>query len=434
MSAVVAKQRFFSLNARLPWGALLFFGSTTLVNAGNYVYNLLLGRWLGPAAFADVTIIVTLMLVCSVVPAVLTQTAAHIVAVAAASDDVARATYVRRVLRRWAWALGSALLLLCVGGAPLLQRFFHTASPWPFVVLGLGLPLLCVGGVERGVLQGYTRFGRLALSLQAEMWVRLLTAIALVALGWHVVGAIMALPLSFAAAWLVARPSRTQSAAYLDRETKIQTQIAMRRFVGPVALALAAQIVINNSDVLLVKHFFAPADAGQYAALALVGRIVFFATWSVAVCLLPLVTQRHARGEPHRPLLYGALAIVLAISLALIVPLLLLPVPIVDLLFGPAYRGIAPLLWLYASVTTLYALANVLITYHLSLGDGRSSAFALLAGLLQIIGVSMVHQTLWHVVMIQGVIMGALLALLVARDARQMIAQRHITIAAVRGH
>ena len=47
---------------QLLTGSGLFFLSTLLVNAGNYSFNLLLGRLLGPALFADVSLIITLFL------------------------------------------------------------------------------------------------------------------------------------------------------------------------------------------------------------------------------------------------------------------------------------------------------------------------------------------------------------------------------------
>ncbi len=40
-------------------GSLIMLISTTIVNAGNYLYNLILGRWLGPADFSDLSLIVT---------------------------------------------------------------------------------------------------------------------------------------------------------------------------------------------------------------------------------------------------------------------------------------------------------------------------------------------------------------------------------------
>lgn len=188
---------------------------------------------------------------------------------------------------------------------------------------------------------------------------------------------------------------------------------AVALYSGPVAPALIGQILINNSDVLIVKRFF-PADAaGQYAALALVGRIVFFATWSVVMVLLPTVAQRHAKGEPHHHLLWLATGLVLTVS-ALIVAVCWSAAPqIVGVLFGAAYAEIAPLLWLYAVATALYAVANVFVTYRLSIGQSAGAMMAVIAGVLQVIVLSLVHNTLAEVITLQIVLMGALvLALL----------------------
>ena len=46
------------------------------VNAGNYLYNLLLGRILGPSEFADAAILITLLLVLSFVGMTFQVTAA----------------------------------------------------------------------------------------------------------------------------------------------------------------------------------------------------------------------------------------------------------------------------------------------------------------------------------------------------------------------
>ena len=43
----------------------LFMLSVLIVNGGNYLYNLLLGRYLGPAQFADAAILITFLLVIS---------------------------------------------------------------------------------------------------------------------------------------------------------------------------------------------------------------------------------------------------------------------------------------------------------------------------------------------------------------------------------
>lgn len=448
-------------------GALLLI-SSTVVNAGNYGYNLLLGRWLGPAAFADLSFAVTLMLVLTLVTGTIQTVVARFAAGYAADGDSARLDQLRRWLTPWAWGVGALSALLLGALSPLLAAWFRLSSAWPLLILAAGLPVYFALGVSRGLLQGRTRFGRLAFSYQAEMWARLLAGVALVALGWGVGGAVLGLSLSFVAAWAAAlpipqrgqgdrgaggpgdlsgggvspeaplpNPSPTRGEGLLRRqgaetppsprpgegdrgEVYTSLPLAERRrvllYAGPVAVALLGQIVVNNSDVLLVKALFAPAAAGLYAALALIGRIVFFATWSVVTALFPVVAQRQQRGEPHRGLLGLGLGLVAGAGLPIVAGAWLWPDAVVRLLFGADYLAVAPLLWLYALATTLYALANVVVSYRLALGQGGGAWLVLLGGVAQVAAIARFHATLDQVVLAQAWAMAGLLALLLAWD------------------
>jgi O-antigen/teichoic acid export membrane protein len=167
---------------------------------------------------------------------------------------------------------------------------------------------------------------------------------------------------------------------------------------------------------LIVKHFFSAESAGQYAALALIGRIVFFATWSVVTTLFPIVAQKQQRGEAHRHLLGMSLGLVTGVSVAIIIVTYVMPDLIVRVLFGQAYLAISELLWLYAIATMLYALSNVFINYHLSIGRGRGSFWAMVFGLLQVIGLWCFHTSLREVVIVQIIVMTALFITLVSWD------------------
>ena len=180
--------------------------------------------------------------------------------------------------------------------------------------------------------------------------------------------------------------------------------------------ALIGQILINNSDILIVKRFFLAEQAGHYAALALIGRVVFFATWSVVATLFPIVAQRQQRGESHRQLLWLSLGLVLAVSVVIIGASLIIPDFIVSVLFGEAYLSVAPLLWLYAVATLFYALSNVVVNYRLSLGSGGGSLFVVVGGVLQVVSLWVLHGTLFQVVVVQIALMGTLFVALLLWD------------------
>ncbi len=413
-------------NHVLTGGALLMI-STTIVNGGNYLFNLILGRWLGPAAFADLSLIVTLMLMVTFITVTFQLTAARFTAVYMAAEDIGRLKALRRWLGRVAWGTGGLLALVLGGGALFWMQFFHTASYWPFVILAVGMPVYFAQGVDRGILQGQTRFGMLSLSYQAEMWVRLVAAIGLVAVGLSVNGAVAGLTLSFVATWLVARRVGV-SLKGVGGETAVDHR-AIMTFAMPVIVAHLSQILINNSDILIVKRFFAAEPAGQYAALALIGRIVFFATWSVVTVLFPIVAQKHEKKEPHRHLLFISLMLVGLISGFILLLSLFVPEIIVQLLFGKAYLSVSPLLWLYALATALYAMANVVVNYHLSIGNGHGTVITLFAGMAQVLGLWFFHATLKQVVVAQIYIMATLLIILLMWDFWiSVIAKRTIAL------
>jgi O-antigen/teichoic acid export membrane protein len=59
----------------------------------------------------------------------------------------------------------------------------------------------------------------------------------------------------------------------------------------------SGQVLINNCDIVLVKHFFLANEAGIYAVVAMVGRVIFAFSSAVVNSMFPLVagTQHEER-------------------------------------------------------------------------------------------------------------------------------------------
>jgi O-antigen/teichoic acid export membrane protein len=391
-------------------GNLLVLASATIVNAGNYVFNLLLGRWLGPAGFADLSLIVTIFLILSFFAAALQTPAAKFAASYIADGDRQRIADLRAFLQRVALVIGLLLAFAIVAGAPLWAGFFSTQSFWIFVIFGVFVPFYLLQGVDRGVLQGQTSFGWLALSYQSEMWSRLLLGALFVWIGWRVNGAVLAVGLSFVATWLAARAVASTLPPAIGSTPDMRSSLIA--FAWPVLWAQIGQILINNSDILIVRRFFPADEAGLYAALALIGRIVFFATWSVVIVMFPIVAQRHRRGEPHRMPFYLSLVLVMLAGGMVVGGTYFYPEMVVTALFGKAYITAAPLLWLYSLATTLFSLANVVVQYNLALDRRAATYFSIAAGVGQVVLLWLFHNSLNQVVMVQVWLMAALLALL----------------------
>ena len=124
-----------------------------------------------------------------------------------------------------------------------------------------------------------------------------------------VAGVMTAVLLSLVAAYLVAKPEP----AY--RTPQGLVKIAPFGEGMQAVLYFVGQVILSNLDILLVKHFFLPSEAGIYAAIALVGRVVFMLSWSVVSSMFP-VSASHAHRQRGRSVLYTGLLLVGAVTVA----------------------------------------------------------------------------------------------------------------------
>ena len=365
---------------QLATGGAILGVAMIIANGGNYLLNVFLGRWLEPAEFADANLMVTIMLLVTAIAISLQLIAARFTGIHTVNGDEAAIVSMAQWLERRAAIAGGAVAVVLAAASPLLRDVFNSASAWPFVILGVGMPFYLVQAVGRGVLQGRLGFRPLAATFVVEMVARVSVGIALVALGFGVIGATIGLTVSFLAVWLHVRLlERSTGGRPLDAES-VRSIVT---YATPVGVLLFGQIVINNGDVLIAKGFLDPDTAGVYAAIALVGRAVFFLSWSVATTLFPAAAQRSERGEESDNLLYAGCGIVALMGVGFVAGAALLGGTVLGKVFGPEYADVSGPLASYAAATSMFAIANLIVSHHLSLDQRRESYVMIGGGLVQ---------------------------------------------------
>ena len=392
-----------STNNQFKRDGTILFISNLLVNAGNYGINLLLGRWLGPAEFSEVSLLVTLLLMLSFWALAFQLTSAKYVAEYLVENKQAELYNFLHWFKKLSVVVGIGLATLLISLSIFWKDFFQMRSSLLFIIFGVGMPFYLLMSVNRGVLQGQNNYRKLAITFQAEMWTRLILSIVLVKMGYGVNGVAWGLTLSIVASWFVSNPSIEKFITIPFSNQKIIS------FFFIVLIYECSQILINNSDTILVKHFFSPTDAGLYAALALIGRIVYFGTWTVVTMLFPLVIKLEKEGKDHTKYFLGGLCVVGGIAGVIIIACYVMPELMVNILFGEKYISIAPLLWLYALATALFALVNVFVYYNMSLDRRLPVWLTIAGGVLQILLIYVFHHTFEQVIQIQIYLMSGLL-------------------------
>jgi len=221
-------------------------------------------------------------------------------------------------------------------------------------------------------------------------------------------GAILASVLAVIVAYFAAIPSPLASFSFRG------ISISFREGLQAIVF-FSGQTVINNFDIVLVKHFFPPAEAGFYAAIALVGRLVNMCAWSVVNTMFPVSAATGNNEEREgSPVLFTSLLLVFLILSVLIFGLWLVPSFLWKTLFGAHfdlgnYGALAPLLILYAINAGIYSLSSVIITYEMSRKIANTAWVQLVFAGLVMGGIMLFHADLKQVIEVQIVLMLAML-------------------------
>lgn len=389
-------------HSRILGGSVVMLVGSSLVSGVNFGYNIAVARLLGPAAFGHAAAAVTLLMLVSAITLAFQLVCAKFVA---RNETVGAKTMVYSKLLRQAWIVGILIGSALTAGSGMVARYLHLPSPTLVILLASGIAFYVPLGVRRGGMQGVCAFSRLTTNFMVEALVKFIGAIILMELGYGVPGAVGAIAASVILAYFLpptplelrARPAAGLPASFSEGMQAIVF------FVG--------QVVINNIDILLVKHFFAANQAGLYAAVALVGRVVYMLAWSVVSAMYPI--SAGTRRDDNSAVLVIPLVFVLAIALTFTLGLSFFPQFALRAVFGSGFQGaghqLDSLLMLYAAATGSYSLSVVLMAYEMSRKLANSAWVQLLFSGLIVVGISIFHSTLHQVVIVQLVLMVLLL-------------------------
>ncbi len=401
----------------LRQGRIVFLVATTGVSGLNLLHNVLMGRLLSPADYSQLTLIITLQLLIGLLPAAVQTVTARFSARYVAQGEAALLGALLHQVGRMSLLLGGGLGLAALAMSPLLVGWFHLDGVSLLLPIIVAIPLFIAMGTSRGFLQGLGSYHWLSTAYVSEGAIRLAVGVilgyALRSAGRSLEGVVWGVGEAMLTAWFVGWLARRhfQTAAPEPPAATVVGERSLWMQLGSFTLlALLGQALITNSDFVLVKNFFSAEDAGMYAAISVLGRIVYFGALPLTVVLIPMIARKQALNEPTQPIFMILMGGGAAACGVLVGASLLLAPETLRLLYGSAYTSAAHLLAPYALAASLYTLTNLALTYQIALGKGRETWLPILAGAAQVGAILVLHHTLMQVVIIQIVLMGLLFA------------------------
>ena len=282
-------------------------------------------------------------------------------------------------LRRWTRSLVVVTAVVTVISillrAPIAQAVGVKGDQW---AAAIGLPAGCMWlglSILRGALQGIGDYKGVGISLIGEQGVRLVLGATLAAAGLGVTGAYLGTPLSFLAMGAycairirnhVALVSSGESVSVGDAPAGISLWTHIRRAWAPIA-GLIVIAVLQNIDIIAAKHRFGKDLASSYGATAVAAKVMIWIAIGAGFYLVPEVSRRRAAGEDTRPVLAGALAIIVVFSIPVLLIFGVEPRLLLRLAFGPKRLQASSSLFVLGVAFTVLAATYLAIQYMLAL-------------------------------------------------------------------
>ncbi len=386
------------------WGELLgherilthniIVGFGTIAAGGlGVVFQAVISHRLQPADYGAVFAVVSLITLIGLPATAFTLLMARETSRARASGHFAHSTALLRGGNRSLIIAGSGLAVLLLILSQLLTQFLRVPLEL-LLAASAGIPFSLALPLLLGEFQGEQRFMAFSTLSAGQAALKLIGALGLGAI-WGTFGIIAGISLATVAIYFVALGLLRRRLSIKPRLPWMRPAAAYLVIVLPSTLALG---VLLSTDVLLVKHFFAGRIAGEYAALAALGRSIFWGASGVAAVLFPKIVFRGTRGQSGKQLVFVSMVLVVIGGLGSLGVLSVGSQWLLTSFAGASYVGVASYLPWYGLGMILLGATAVLIAIHQSRGKPGFLAVLLPLTLLEPTLLLILHQSLTQVV------------------------------------
>ncbi len=393
-----AKFRALSSNEFIRHNAIFWVASLG-VSFLNYLYYPVLGRLLDPTNFGETQTIISFMTQTGIFLQVLALVSVTIIT---KYQDKSEREAVSNELSRLTLLLSAILLISTIVFSPLLRDFFHFSSVTPFLVLAVFLFVSVPASLATAFLQGHKKFGTLATSSLGGAVAKIVFSVIFVLLGFKTVGAIGGLVASQILTLLYALQKGNGVRHFVASNLHFRRPkwALLKPELPFTAMVFATSLTTNlllSFDILVVKHYFPPAQAGFYTGISIISNIIFFLSGPFASVLIPSL-QPHGLASDNQAFLKRTLTLTALAGGCVLLVFLVAPHLVVLILLGAKYAHYAP--YLRGLGVSIYALslANVLIIYHIGLRHFWVAPTVLVGFITTVVLLARFHATIGAVV------------------------------------
>lgn len=402
----------------LVGGAFFIFLGTSAASFLAFVLNLFLARNISYADYGIFTSLLSLITLATIPNQSFNTVILRFSSKYFALNEIEHASYFYKKILLYISIIGIIIFALFLIFSPIIAEFLKVKDVRLIFITGLIVGVSYVSVVNTSVLQSLLRFKFLSFISVTSGLLKLAGGIVLVYLGYRVFGGLWAIFIMYLMIFLLGLAPLKKILVKHGARVKFPYKEVFF-YALPTSVAVLSIFSLISSDVILVKHFFSPIDAGLYGGLSVVGKVIFFFTAPIPSVMFPILVKKHVKEESYSKIFYLSLGGVSLLSLGITAIYFLFPGFFLQVfLGGREYLRLIPYLGFFGLFISLFSMLNVLTSFFLSVKRTEISCLLLAGAVAQIVLIYFYHASFYHVVGVSILICSLLIILLLLYYAK----------------
>lgn len=380
-------------------GTAVVFGAGFVSNVINYFFNLAMGRFLTKDEYGLMYSLMSLLGLFSVFSSTLSGVYTKYSAKYQASGDDESISGMFWAGLKLQLIIGVILLIFIVVFSPLIGRFLHVDSNILVYLLGVYLFFSILYTLPTAILQGQLRIFLFSLGTVLGPLVKLVLGVISVILGYSLYGVMGALIASVFIPFLIFL------GIFLSHFKNKNRSVSVKSFVNELKnyslgffLASFGFSFFTFADVLIIRHFV-PEISGQYAALSIMGKAIFYFISPVYLVFFPVIAQKKEKKEKLLGTLLLACFVIMTASVGISFIYFVFPKFVINVFFPkPEYQMLVHYLGIYSLYIMILSFASLFHFFFLSVGRTNIYKMIMLASTVLVFGLIFFHSSLYRVI------------------------------------
>ena len=390
-------------NKRLFNNTVIIFVGSIAGSVFSYLFNMLMGRLLGPEKYGEMAAVLALVGIFAVVGGVVATTTMYHVSELYGFNNISGIKKLLVILTKHILAFSILFFLIGTAFSKPLSDFFSIQHIMPVIIAFSSFIFGFIILINKGILQGTQRFVAFSVIGVIEMVLRLALAIILVKIGFSVSGAILATVLATAITYFITFWPLGTLFKKVKNHEKAEFHFEKKdvlNYSWPVLASSLLLAIMLNADIILVKHYFPGPDAGLYAATSTVAKIILYVTAPIISVMFPMILEKKAKGEKHFKMFFFSLGLTALGSLLVLALYTVAPGFVMKILYGSGYTKLFYLLPQLGIFVLFYTLVNLLVNYFLAIKNFFFLIFMAVAVVVTLFWISLFHPSITAVIRI----------------------------------